>query len=91
YTNKGRDILLDSYIEDKFKCLYSLLLAVLAALSIKYHFYTLVDILLSYYILIYRGNYHSIEILDLFIFKFKGKGPIYYIPLIFTMYISKQN
>jgi len=51
----------------------------------------LVDILLGHYILTYSGNRRSAEILDLFTFKFKGKGPIYYMPLIFTIRASKQN
>jgi len=37
------------------------------------------------------GNRRSAEILDLFTFKFKGEGPIRYMPLIFTIYASKQN
>ena len=41
--------------------------------------------------LIYTSNKYSAKILDLFTFKVKGKGPIYYMPLIFTIYISKQN
>ena len=41
--------------------------------------------------LTYSGNKRSTKILDLFTFKFKGKGPICYIPLIFTMRAGKQN
>ena len=51
----------------------------------------LIDILLSYYMLTYGGDRHSAKISDLFTFKFKSKGPIYYMPLIFTIYIGKQN
>ena len=49
----------------------------------------LVDILLGYYIFTYSSNRCSTKILDLFTFKFKGEGLIYYIPLIFTIYTSK--
>jgi hypothetical protein len=41
--------------------------------------------------LTYSGNRYSTKILDLFTFKFKGEGPIYYMPLIFTIYTGKQN
>jgi len=58
-------------------------------LLLEYYFYILVNILLGYYILTYGGNRRSAEILDLFTFKFKGEGPIYYMPLIFTIYIGK--
>jgi len=47
------------------------------------------DILLGHYILTRGGNKRSAEILDLFTFKFKGKGSTRYIPLIFTIYASK--
>ena len=39
--------------------------------------------------LTYSGNRRSAKILDLFTFKFKGKGPTRYMPLIFTIYIGK--
>jgi len=39
-----------------------------------------------------RGsNRCSAKILDLFTFKFKGKGPTRYMPLIFTICADKQN
>ncbi|KAF2265486.1 hypothetical protein CC78DRAFT_461067, partial [Lojkania enalia] len=75
YADKGRDILLDSYSKDKFN---------LSSLT-EYYLYILVDILLDYYILIRRGDQRIVEILDLFIFEFKGEGPIYYILLIFMI------
>ena len=37
------------------------------------------------------GDRYSAKILDLFTFKFKGEGPICYMPLIFTIRIGKQN
>ena len=49
------------------------------------------DILLGHYMLTCGGDRRSTEILDLFTFKFKGEGPTRYIPLIFTIYASKQN
>ena len=51
----------------------------------------LVDILLGYYILTRGGNRRSAKILDLFTFKFKGKGPTRYIPLIFTIQIGRAH
>jgi len=41
--------------------------------------------------LTYGSNRRSAKILDLFTFKFKGKGPTRYMPLIFTICIGKQN
>ena len=41
--------------------------------------------------LTYSSNRRSTKILDLFTFKFKGKNPTRYIPLIFTIRASKQN
>jgi len=49
----------------------------------------LIDILLGYYILTYGSNRRFIKILNLFTFKFKGKGPTRYMPLIFTIRASK--
>jgi hypothetical protein len=50
-----------------------------------------VDILLNHYMLTYGSNRYFTKILNLFTFKFKGEGPIYYMPLIFITYTSKQN
>ena len=77
-------------MEDKFKSVYRELWARGDSL-LECHLYTLVDILLGHYILTHGGNRRSTKILDLFTFKFKGEGPIHYIPLIFTIYASKQN
>jgi hypothetical protein len=49
----------------------------------------LIDILLGHYIVTHSGNKRSAKILNLFTFKFKGKGSTYYIPQIFTIYASK--
>jgi len=47
------------------------------------------DILLGHYILTRGGDRRSAKILDLFTFKFKGEGPTYYMPLIFTIRAGK--
>ena len=93
FTNKGRDTLLNGYMEDKLKNIYRKLWAKGAATSllVECHFYTLVNILLSYYMFIYNSDKQSTKILDLFTFKFKGKGPIRCMLLIFIIYIGKQN
>jgi len=41
--------------------------------------------------LTYSGNRRFTKILDLFTFKFKSKGPIYCMPLIFIICVGKQN
>ena len=91
FVDKGRDTLLNSYAKDEFQSIYYKLWARGAVLSLKYYFCILVNILLGHYMLIYGGNRYFTKILNLFTFKFKGKGPIYYIPLIFTIYTGKQN
>ena len=58
---------------------------------LKYYLHTLIDILLGHYILTHSGDRRSTKILDLFTFKFKGEGPTYCMPLIFTIYADKQN
>ena len=91
FTNKGRDTLLNSYTKNKFKATYYQLQDRGSSILLEYYFYILINILLGYYILTYSSNRYSTKILDLFTFKFKGKGPIYYMLLIFTTYIGKQN
>ena len=90
FTDKSRDILFNRYTEDKFKSVYYKLQAHRGSL-LECYFYILVDILLGHYILTYGGDRCSAEILDLFTFKFKSKGPTRCILLIFTTCISKQN
>ena len=70
FIDKGRDILLNKYIEDKFKSVYCKLWAHKGSL-LEYYLYMLVDILLGYYIFTY-SNRCSTKILGLFTFKFKG-------------------
>ena len=91
FSNKGRDALFNSYTEDKFKGVCCKFQARGTASSLECHFHILVNILLGHYILIYSSNRYSTKILDLFIFKFKGKGPTRHMPLIFTTHTGKQN
>jgi hypothetical protein len=55
------------------------------------YFRTLVDILLSHYMLTRGGDRRAAEISDLFTFEFKGEGPTCCMPLIFTTRAGKQN
>ena len=91
FANKGRDTLLNGYTKEEFQSVCRELQTRGAVSFLECYFRTLVNILLGYYILTCGGNRRSTRILDLFTFKFKGKGPIRYIPLIFTIYIGKQN
>ena len=91
FANKGRDTLFNSYTKDKFQSVYYKFQARGVALFIKYHFHMLINILSGHYMLICGSDRCFIKILDIFTFKFKGEGPIYYIPLIFTTRIGKQN
>ena len=91
FIDKGRDTLFNGYTKDEFKGVYCELQARGTALSLECHFRMLVNILLGHYMFTCSGNRRSAKILDLFTFKFKGKGPIYCMPLIFTIYIGKQN
>ncbi|KAF2261204.1 hypothetical protein CC78DRAFT_360949 [Lojkania enalia] len=94
YANKGRDTLLDKYSEDEFEQLLSKLeahsTAANSSSAAECHFTTLADILLRHYVHLRGGDYLSIEILDLFMFKFKREAPIRSI-LIFTTRSSKYN
>ncbi|OCK73784.1 hypothetical protein K432DRAFT_387196 [Lepidopterella palustris CBS 459.81] len=69
FADKGRDTLLNGYIEEEFE---------------SCHFCTLVDFLLGYYMLTRGGDRRFTEISNLFTSKFKGKGPTRCMPLIFT-------
>ncbi|KAF2477224.1 uncharacterized protein BDR25DRAFT_208289, partial [Lindgomyces ingoldianus] len=86
YANKSKNTLLNSYTKDKFKQLCSKLLSLV---TVKCYFYTLVNLMLGYYMLMCRGNCCFIEILDLFTFKFKIESLTHYMPLIFTTCVSK--
>ena len=88
--DKGKNILLNKYIKDKFKNIYRQLQAYRDSLP-ECYLYILINILLGHYILTYSSNRYSAKILNLFTFKFKGKGPTRYMPLIFTIYTNKQN
>jgi len=91
FADKGRDTFLNGNTKDKFKSVCHELWARGSASSLEYYFRTLIDILLGYYMLTYGGNRRSTKILDLFTFKFKGKGLIRCMPLIFIICTGKQN
>ena len=74
FANKGKDTLLDGYTKDEFQSVYRKLWARGAASSTECYFRTLVDILLSHYILTRGGDRHSAEISDLFTFELKVKA-----------------
>ena len=65
FTNKGRDTLFNGYTKDKFQSVSCKLQARGTILSTKCYFYILTQ----------SSNRRSTKILDLFTFKFKGKGP----------------
>ena len=65
FANKGRDTLLNGYIKDEFKGVCCELQARGAALSLKYYFYILVNILLGHYMLTRGSNRYSTKILNL--------------------------
>ena len=90
FADKGRDTLLDGYMEDEFESVCRELWA-RGGSSPGCYLRTLVDILLSHYMLTRGGDRRSAEISDLFTFEFKGEGPTHCIPLIFTTRASKQN
>jgi hypothetical protein len=91
YADKGTDTLLDGYSEDEFERVCSELWAHGAKALVECHFRTLVDVLLSHYMLTRGGDRRGAEISNLFTFKFKGEGPTRCMPLIFTTRASKQN
>ena len=88
FVDKGRDILLNRYMEDEFKSICCKLWAYRGFL-LEYYLYMLVDILLGHYIFTYGGDRRFTKILNLFAFKFKSEGFIRYILLIFTTRASK--
>jgi hypothetical protein len=82
-------MLLDSYSEDEFEWVYHELWAQGGSSSLECHFRTLVDVLLGHYMLTYSGDRRSTEILDIFTFEFKGEGPTWCMPLIYTTQAGK--
>jgi hypothetical protein len=90
FADKGRDTLLDGYNEDEFERVCHELWA-RGGSSPECHFRTLVNILLSHYMLTRGGDRRAAEISDLFTFEFKGEGPTRCMPLIFTTRAGKQN
>ena len=91
FVDKGKDTLFNSYTEDEFEGIYCKLWARGTALSPECHFCIFVNILLGHYMLICGSDRCSAEILNLFIFEFKGEGPTCCMPLIFTTCTDKQN
>ncbi len=55
------------------------------------YFRTLINILLDHYIFTRDGDRRAAELLNLFIFKFRGEGFIRYISLIFISREDKKN
>jgi hypothetical protein len=90
FADKGRDTLLDGYSEEQFESVCRELWAQ-GRSSPECYLRTLVDLLLSHYMLTRGGDRRSAEISNLFTFEFKGEGPTHCIPLIFTTRASKQN
>jgi hypothetical protein len=90
FEDKGKDTLLDGYDEEQFGRVCESLGAHSDA-SPECHFRTLVDVLLSHYMLTRGGDRRAAEISDLFTFEFLGEGPIRCMPLIFTSRASKEN
>jgi len=83
-------MLLDGYTENKFESVCCELWAYRDS-SPECYLRTLVDILLSHYMLTCGGDKCSAKILNLFTFKFKGEGPMRCMSLIFITRVGKQN
>jgi hypothetical protein len=90
FADKGKNTLLDGYTDDEFQAICRQLWAQ-GRSSPECHFRTLVDLLLSHYMLTRGGDRRSAELSDLFTFEFEGEGPTRCFPLIFTTRASKQN
>lgn len=83
FADKGRDTLLDGYLEQDFEQICHQLWAH-SEKSLECHFRTLVDLLLGHYMLARGGDWRAAEISDLFTFEFTGEGPTRCMPLIMT-------
>ena len=91
YADKGRDTILDGYVEEEFKRVCHKLWAHSHVSSPECHFCTLVDMLLSHYMLTRGGDRQCTEISDLFTFEFPGEGPTRCMPVILTTRAGKRN
>jgi len=90
FIDKGRDMLLNSYLEQDFEQICHQLWAH-SKKSLEYHFCMLVDLLFSHYMLACGGDWRAVEISDLFTFEFTREGPTCCMPLIMTTHQSKVN
>jgi len=90
FEDKGKDTLLDGYDEEQLERICESLWAHSDS-SPECHFRTLVDQLLSHYMLARGDNRRSAEISDLHTFEFPGEGPTRCMPLIFTTRGGKEN
>lgn len=90
YADKGRDTLLDGYTELQLLRVCQELWAQTGE-STECHFRTIVDILLSHYMLTRGGDRRALELSDLFTFEFVDEGPTRCMPLIMTTRAGKQN
>jgi hypothetical protein len=90
FADKGRDTLLDGYNREQFEKVCESLWAH-GDISPECHFRTLVDFLLSHYMLTRGSDRRAAEISDLFTFEFPEEGPTRCMPLIFTSRAGKEN
>jgi hypothetical protein len=90
FADKGKDTLLDGYDEEQFERVCESLWSH-SDVSPDCHFYTLVDLLLSHYMLARGGDRRAAEISDLHAFEFPQGGPTCCMPGIFTRRTGKEN
>jgi Centromere DNA-binding protein complex CBF3 subunit, domain 2/Transcriptional activator of glycolytic enzymes len=90
FADKGRDTLLDGYNREQFERVCESLWDHSDA-SPECHFRTLVDFLLSHYMLARGVDRRTAELSDLFTFEFPHEGPTRCMPLIFTTREGKTN
>jgi len=90
FADKGRDTLLDGYNKEQFEQVCESLWAH-GDTSPECHFRTLVDFLLSHYMLARGSDRRAAEISDLFTFEFPHEGPTRCMPVIFTSRAGKEN
>ena len=89
-ADKGTDTLLDGYSMEQFKKVCESLWEE-SDVSPECHFRTLVDFLLSHYMLERGCNRRGAEISDVHTFEFPNEGPTRCTPLIFTSREGKEN
>jgi hypothetical protein len=89
-ADKGTDTLLDGYNMEQFEKVCESLWQE-SEVSPECHFRTLVDFLLSHYMLERGCNRRGAEISDVHTFEFPNEGPTRCTPLIFTSREGKEN